>query len=371
MPNVLYVGHYREHSGWGQVTRDNIMALHKAGVDVVPRSIDLGLAFAKLPEEITQLEEGDPTKCDVIIQHVLPHYMKYDSHFRKNIGIFELESKNIQHTQWVDHLNIMDELWVPCGDMMGLKGVHTKTIWMPHCCDESEYQAEYPKLDIPQIQNKFVFYFIGSFTRRKHLSALLRAFHTEFDRHEPVSLVIKTTRQGMSSSDLADEVMNLCNGIKSKLNIYNDVNDYIKEIIITVDISRQELLRLHASCDCFVMPSFGEAWCAPLLDAMAMSNLVIASATGGPKDYIVDGTNGFLVDGTMEPIFGENEGVADMGTAREIEFDISISDLQRKMRHVYHMNHAEKMSIKNQAARIATTHSYAQIGNKMKGALNV
>jgi len=371
MMPVLYVGHYRESSGWGQVTRDQILALDRAGVEVVPRSLDLGLTWAQVPDRIIELEKGDPTKCEVIVQHVLPHHMKYDSHFRKNIGMFELETMNLQHTQWVDHLNIMDEIWVPCQDMLNMKGIKSKTVWVPHACDEEEYKQDLPGIALDHLANKFIFYFIGTFNRRKHLSALVRAFHTEFDPFEPVELVIKTNRPGTNSEELAQEVNGMCQKIKHNLQLYDDMERYKQETIITVDIPRNQLLALHKACHCLVMPSFGEAWCAPVFDAMAMSNIVIAGKFGGPKDYINDELSGLLVDGSMEPVFGESEVFNGFGTARELEFDISICDLQKKMRQAYHLTHAQHLEMSTYASRVAAAYSYAVVGERMKELLSV
>jgi glycosyltransferase involved in cell wall biosynthesis len=371
MPNVLYVGHYRESSGWGQVTRDQILALDKVGVNVIPRSINLGLATNNIPDRIIELEEtGDPKEADIIVQHVLPHYMKYDKRFRKNIGMCELESKNIQHTQWVDHLNIMDELWVPCSDMLDIAGVKRKTLLVPHSSDMEEYK-DAKNVRIPNLDHKFVFYFIGTFNRRKHLPALIRAFHTEFDRFEPVELVIKTNRFNTQPDQLSQEIVSMCSMVKQNLRLYQDVNQYKQETVITVDLPRDQLLGLHKACDCLVIPSFGEAWCAPAFDAMAMSNIVIAGNTGGPKDYINHGISGFLVDGTMEPVFGETEAFPGFGTSRELEFDISISDLQKKMRQAYHMTHVEKSEMGTMASRAAAAYSHAVVGERMKELLSV
>ena len=367
--HVLYVGHYREASGWGQVTRDQILALDTAGVNVVPRSIDLGLAHAEVPERILQLEQGNTKNCDIIIQHVLPHHMKYDSHFNKNIGMFEFESFNIKHTSWVDHLNIMDEIWVPCSHMLDMPGIRKPCYLMPHACNVEEYNQEYVPLEIPSLKNKFVFYFIGTYNRRKHISALLRAFHTEFDPCEPVELVLKMNHPSMNSDDLAKEVYQLTQKIKEHLKLYDDLNRYKNEIIITVNVSREELLRLHATCHSFVCPSFGEAWCAPAFDAMGMGKYVIASKVGGPNDYIDNGINGVLVNGKLEPIFGENESFPEFGTARELEFDISISDLQYKMRHAYN-NRGNFSALQQNARNTAKKYSYINVGSFMKERLN-
>jgi glycosyltransferase involved in cell wall biosynthesis len=154
------------------------------------------------------------------------------------------------------------------------------------------------------------------------------------------------------------------------MRLYHDVDQYKKEVIITIHVSREDILRLHATGDCFVCPSYGEAWCAPAFDAMAMSNVVISSNTGGPKDYIDNGVNGLLVDGSMEPVFGEAGGLSGFGTARELEFDISISDLQKKMRHVYN-NHSGFDMLKENARLTAERYDYQNVGARMKELLNV
>jgi glycosyltransferase involved in cell wall biosynthesis len=264
----------------------------------------------------------------------------------------------------------MDEIWVPCKDMLQI-GAKPQTVWVPHACDEEEYKQDYPGVALDHLNNKFIFYFIGTYNRRKRLPALIRAFHTEFGAFEPVELVIKTNKPGMDSQTLANEVAGMCRKIKENLRLYSDIERYKNETIITVDMPRPQLLALHNACDCLVMPSYGEAWCAPLFDAMAMSNLVIAGKFGGPKDLINHELSGLLVDGTMEPVFGETEAFPGFGSSYELEFDVSIKDLQDKMRQIYHLAHAEKQMMKTAASRVAAQHSYAVVGDRMKELLSV
>ena len=367
---ALYIGHYNENSGWGRVTRDYILAMDSVGIDVVPRPIRLGQPISKLPEKITELEQKSGYDCDVCIQHVLPHYMKYDSRFTRNIGIYELETKSIAQTSWIAHLNLMDELWVPCTDMLMVEDVVVPTTLVPHAFDTSIYKKHYDKLNLP-VQDAFSFYFIGEFSRRKHLSALVKAFHTEFTPEEPVELVIKVNKPGMGSDQLAQEMVQFCNKIKENLRLYPDQLRYKPEIIITIDISDEDILKLHNTCDCFVMPSYGEAWNIPSFEAMAMGNLVIASGTGGMKDYIDSERTGFLVNGNMEPIFGQMETLPEFGTARERWFEISVGSLAKTMRRVYNMDKTKQANIRNEAHMSVENYSYKTIGEKIKDLLNV
>jgi glycosyltransferase involved in cell wall biosynthesis len=299
--------------------------------------------------------------------------MKYDSSFDKNIGFFVVETSNIKYTSWPGHLNLMDEIWVPCSSMIkdGFASGITKPIKLvPHTFNIEEYKNKYPKLNLP-IANKFTFYFVGEFNRRKHLSALIKAFHTEFSIEEPVELVLKVNKYGTSPDNLANEIKNFCNQIKDGLKLYKDPSRYKPEIIITVDIPREDLLRLHATCDCFVVPSYGEAWCIPAWEAMAMGKLVIASATGGMLDYIDSERNGFLVGGSMEPAFGQMDTFEEFGTAREQWFDISTRQLMQTMRRVYELSPSRKAEIGLEGHMSAFKYGYTQIGNLIKELLNV
>jgi glycosyltransferase involved in cell wall biosynthesis len=258
---VLYISHHKEASGWGQAARNYILAMDSVGIEVIPKAIRLNGSLANLPSRLIELENRSPYNCTHCIQHILPNYMKYDNSFKRSIGLFVLETKNISHTTWVDHINLMDEVWVPCIDMSFIHGINKPINIVPHTFDLEPYNKVYQKLNIPQLNNRFVFYFIGEYNRRKHIGALLRAFHTEFEPEEGVELVLKVNKSGISDKDLATEMVGFCNKIKENMRIYSNIDRYKSEIIITTYISEEDMLRLHANCDCFVNPSYGESWC--------------------------------------------------------------------------------------------------------------
>lgn len=368
--NLLYISHHREATGWGQAARDYILALDAVGINVVPRAIRLGSPINTLPERLLKLENKSVSGCDICVQHVLPNYMKYDSTFKKNIGLFVLETKNIEHTTWVDHLNLLDELWVPCTDMQYINGINKPIRVIPHTFDLNKYNREYNTLNIEQVRNKFTFYFIGEFGVRKHIAALLRAFHTEFSPEEPVELVLKLNKPGVEPEQLAKDVVEFCNKIKENLQIYKDLRRYKSEIIITVRLSEDDIMSLHKTCDCFVNPSHGDAWNIPLWESMAMGNIAISTAVGGPKDYIDSSRNGFLVSGSLEPVFGQRETVQEFGSSLESWFNVSISDLMKTMRRVYNLSQDKKNKIKMEAKSSSAQYSYDIIGRKMIEAIN-
>ena len=70
---------------------------------------------------------------------------------------------------------------------------------------------------------------------------------------------------------------------------------------LTGRCTTKELYQLHNSCDCFVMPSSGEACCIPALEAMGFSNPVITNRNTGTTQY-VNNKNGWLVDSHEVPL---------------------------------------------------------------------
>ena len=53
---VLYIGHYREDTGWAQAARDYILAMDSVGIDVVCRNVTLTQWSEDIPQRIKHLE---------------------------------------------------------------------------------------------------------------------------------------------------------------------------------------------------------------------------------------------------------------------------------------------------------------------------
>ena len=81
---VLYLGHYKEGTGWANAAINNILALNKQDVDLVTRNVRL-TKETNVPEEILELEKKDLQNIDVCIQHVLPHHLVASTKFKKKI----------------------------------------------------------------------------------------------------------------------------------------------------------------------------------------------------------------------------------------------------------------------------------------------
>jgi len=368
---VLYIGHYKEGTGWGHAAADYILAMDSVGIDVVCRSINLSGKQAEIPKRIEELEQKSIKGCDICIQHVLPHYMDYNGRFKKNIGLYATETDSFDRTTWAERINLMDEAWVINQQMVDASirsGVTIPIKIIPHASDTDKFNKAYTKFEIPQIDNTFVFYFVGELIRRKNLVALLKAFHIEFDTNEPISLVIKANKSGMSEDECFSHVKEISDQVKTNLKLYSNLDDYKKELIITQRLSEEDMCRLHATGDCFVMPSFGEAWCIPAFDAMGFGSTPICTDTGGMKHFLKSG-GGTLVKAHPEPAFGMLETFQDLYTGYEDWYNIDVRELQKAMRRMYKIgsiNSPEYLSLKKFGMDNVNNYSYKSIGETIK-----
>ena len=364
---VLYIGHFRESSGWGQAARDYLAAMDSVGIDVVPRTVKLGLPSPSMSNRFLELEKKTIEGCTICIQHVLPHLLDYNSSY-KNIALFATETDSFKYSKWPSKINTMDEAWVINQDMIQTcinSGIKIPIKVVNHTRPLKIYNKEYPKLNIEPLKDTFSFYFIGDLIRRKNLTALVRAFHTEFGRNEPVSLVIKTSKFGASSQECTKIVMDMINKIKANLKLYKNLHDYKSEVIITDSLSENQIYQLHNTCDCMVVPSYGEAWCLPAHDALGFGNPVIGTNTGGLKDLIRSGSNGLLVDAAKDDVFGITDTFDDIFTAKEKWDVINTKELRRYMRNIYSMKGLYNILSQN-AKKSVEQFSYEKIGNRIK-----
>mgnify|MGYP003645949015 CR=1 FL=1 len=367
---VLYIGCYRDGTGWGKAAENYILAMDSVGIDVVPRPLKLNQTEISLPPRIVELEQKDSSDATICIQHVLPHLLEYSTEFDKNIAMYATETSNFIDSGWSRQINTMDEAWVINNQMFHASkdsGVEIPIKVVPHASDFSKFERGYQKLDLSIPEDNFVFYTIADFNKRKNIEAFIKAFHSEFDPSEPVSIVIKSSKYGMESENTAIEIRDMCNKVKTGLKRFSNISDYKEDLIITDFVSDEDICRIHNSCDCFVTSSYGEAWCIPAFDAMGFGNTPICTNIGGMSDFIGDA--GFLVEGIMEPVFGMLETFSDLFTGNENWCSVSIQGLMECMRHVYENQNSLK-NMKNSGLKRAYEYSHKNIGNLIKDLLN-
>lgn len=366
---VLMIGHYKEFGGWGKACRDYILAMDSVGIDVVPRAFKLNDSKPKIPARILELEEKSIEGCTHCIQHLLPHHLDFNGRFKKNIALCVYESFSDKLSGWSSKINTMDELWTSSRHSESAflsNDVNIPIKRVPHTFDTSIYSQQYEKMSNPELDGNFIFYTIADLNKRKDLFSLIQAFHLAFSPNEPVRLLIKTSKHGMSPEETANIVMDECSKIKQSMKLYRRIEDYSSEIIVTHELSEEDIMKIHATCDCFVTTSHGEAWCIPLFDAMSMGKMAIYPEGMFEFTHAKTGALKFEIPTSPIPVFGLNDSFFELGSSREVWEQSDVLDLVKFMREAY-----EGRDIKcNAASNIQKLYSYKTIGNKIKGLLN-
>lgn len=361
MAKVLYIGNYKDGTGWGNAALGNILSMRAAGIEVVARAITYKVDPATVAPMAVLAENVSRNDCDTVVQHVLPNFYSYNGDYDKNVGYLDLESYNIRPTGWHRYCNMMDEMWVPSEDTKRLledSGVTVPIKIVPHAIDVEEIKNHERTNEIPALQGLFTFGFIGEFIERKNVKALVQAFHMEFDPKEPVSLLIKTSGKDMGF------IEGYLRGIRNGLRIRDN---YRKEIVVTGMLKKNEYFTLMNQIDCFVMPSRGEAFCIPAVEAMALGKSSIYTASTG-MDHLL----GWDVPSYKVPCFGAVESMTGLDTAMSTWREIDVLELCKTMRTAYDtLSDPNRSDERKVAASLqAQKFGYDEVGQIIRGVLN-
>ena len=366
--NILYIGPYRQNDGWGNASRDFVLALLKSKHTVTTKPIYMSNNFltTPIPVEIEEAEKGHGD-YDIVIQHVLPTMFVYNGAFKKNVGMFFSETSHLERTPWPYHCNFMDEIIVSSqAEKRNLEqsGVTSKIRQLHIPLDVTKFDKEYNNTMFPGYSKPFNFYFIGEYTQRKNINAFVFAFHLEFKQYEPVNLILKTNKSGTQPPALKQQVQQDMAELKKACRIYAHPSCYKEEIIITDFLSEEKVCNLHASCDCFVMPSHGEAWCRPAIDAMGFGNTPIVTEGTGMSEFI-DESTGWVIPATENPVICLEPPITYLYTAHETWLNPNINRLRKAMREAY-----SNQTLKKEKAKVGINRIHEFSYNKIAEQIN-
>jgi len=358
--NILLISPYRTTSGWGEGSKHLVKALntlnHNLAIRPIYMSNEIDTTFDD--PELLELEKAQYDHYDIVIQRVLPHIFDRVPN-AINILACVFETVNIHTTHWWQYLKMADAVIVPSEyEQTSIDGCFRNdappTYNVSEAIDITKYDQEYNI--IPEFQNTFNFYFIGEFIERKNIKALLIAFHREFRKNEPVNLVIKTSGDPQY---IEQEIVK----IKQNLRIYQDLTKYKTDILLRSRLTDTQIHDLHKNCHCLVMPSCGEAYCRPVVDALGYGNTPIVTDNTGMTDYI-NNENGWVVDSRIEPVYTTQAPLPEIYTAKENWANIDILHLMKCMRQAYELYQNKKLPQKNRTDM--QQFSYSNIGQNIQ-----
>lgn len=281
--NIQFHGAIYNSSGYAQI-RHLFLQLSNMGhsVKIVPYSSRDGIKIL-YENQFRQLEKTILEKPYINISCGIAPQILVDPEASYNIAYSMFETTEIPQ-RWSDSYNQFDEVWIPskfCERSFGRKDLRSCLTVIPLGVNEEQFEE--PK----NSTNKEIFTFlsIGQWIDRKGWDVLIKAYIEEFMGQFDVRLCIKTYNDKKTNEEMIREYLS------SSINN----STYMPRIMIKNQKVDEELMSLfYKEADCFVLPSRGEAFNLPSLEAMASGVPPIISNFGGQTDFINE-ENGWLI----------------------------------------------------------------------------
>ena len=249
-------------------------------------------------------------KDAVVIQHKLPgspfpSYTKANHKDRPRliIGRMMTESSHLSAEE-AREARDLDEIWVPShfhADVFAKAGVpRSKLFTLPEAVNVDFYAGS----RVPKKDGIFRFVSVFKYERRKGADILLQSYWKAFKNSDPVELLIRSYKPSWER------------GSKNLNFVFNELalryfgvpmSSLAKVVWLDKELSKQGLKELYQRSDVFVLPTRGEGWCLPCVEAMANSLPIIVTNFSGPTMYLKEELSYGIQperinsDGTAEP----------------------------------------------------------------------
>lgn len=213
--------------------------------------------------------------------------------------MFETDNVTPHH---VERCNKMDEIWVPtqfhlhtftqAGVAPGklvkvIQSVDThffnpSKMLQPLQLQTSEWVFD-SHSEVAHTGAPFVFLSIFKWEHRKGWDILLKAYLQEFSADDNVALHLLTNPYH-STHNFAAAMREFV----STFELEESDKEWPKVHVIDSHIPQTSLPQLYKAADCFVLPTRGEGWGRPIVEAMSMQLPVIATNWSGMTEYMTD-----------------------------------------------------------------------------------
>lgn len=311
MIGVKYISPCKDHSGYGEASRNYILALHRSGVPVTVelRSFELSPPPVGTEQERAILDSliNKNIEFDVVIIHLTPdlaaqYINKYSD---KYVIIYTVWETSHLHPEWVSACNQAREVWVPCQwnvDAFKDSGVTTPIYKIPHGIDSDTYLNVNTSFSIANVDKSktFVFYSIMQWNSRKNPDGLLRAYFNTFKEGDNVCLVLKAyIGCGLSGAEDQKRIKEVVGRIKSDMQL-----PYFPRVhLIAGSLSSEQMKAFHLFGDAYISLTYGEGFGYTMLEAGLAGKPVIATGMGGNMEYMNE-TNSYPVPYSWDYVHG-------------------------------------------------------------------
>ena len=371
MVDVLYYSCPYDLSGYGAVSRNHLMGLMKyndINLRLKPRRFWRGPSpsLGDVGDKLKRLEASPiANKNFIFLQHLTPENFFVDPRAGYHVCYTPFETDGAPIT-WLLGLKAMDEIWVPSEEnrksyiRMGLDAGKIKVI--PHGADTGRYNPDIKPLNYDR--GAYNFGSVFDWTERKNPTALIRAYYNAFKDGEDVSLTLRVFWK-FPIEETMNYVKKQIQDIKAG---FEGRKNFPRIVLWTEILPEDALPNLYKSFDCFVLPSRGEGFGLPFIEAMACGLPTVGPAWGGNTDFM-NKNNSFLVGGKLVPINNGEFLRVQPQYGGQSWFDIEEDTLSQTMRWIYdHQDKAKEVG-KKAAKEVAESWTWDHTAAKLNSAI--
>lgn len=311
---IAYHAFWKEEAdGMARHAREQVRALAMTGLPVRLQSLGQQIILNEdLPPEVQELSylEGiSSTSTAISIKHIVfnkPGWLReaicaggirnsFSSDVVQRICrstiIYTSWERDKAHPQFVEELNTLGQLWVPCEAnreafvLSGMSPDRVKVVPCPY--DPANHSIAAPR-GSDQVPPGKRFYHIGKWEPRKNQHRLLGAFFLAYTPKDKASLLIKTSEFGHEWSGYPPIEESLRFWLEDeRVRRQGWTSEHVDRLvrIISKKIPLKDLEKLHAMNNIYVSSGLGEAWDLPAFDAKLAGNRLVYVGYGGPGDY--------------------------------------------------------------------------------------
>lgn len=211
---------------------------------------------------------------------------------RMTIGRCAFETDTLP-VGWAGRCNRLDQIWVPSTfnrESFTRGGVDARRLQvMPEGVDTRQFRPGLQPLAIPG-RRGFNFLSVFDWIDRKGWDVLLRAYLQAFSADDDVALIVKTHKFDEPGANLEERLVWL---IEHEFGV--PLGRAPTVLLLSGLLPKADMPRLYAAADAFVLPTRGEGWGRPFMEAAATQMAVVATRWSGHLDFLND-DNSYLID---------------------------------------------------------------------------
>ena len=296
-----WVGVPDPSTGYGKHSFEVLKRLNAGGHQI--RFIPFSPGKRKIPDFFQSLSARFPKTTKRIIRvNCIPPFPVYAKH-RYNILYTMMETVTL-HPGVRSRLRTVDEIWTPSKSnyrLFSKNGIPTsKLSIMPEGVDTTIFHPTGDSLDLlgmynAQISsnhqsNPFVILSVLTWSWRKGWDTLLRAYYRAFTPSDNVLLVLLTYIPGARGYYTNIQILKDILTIKAE----ECISYHLPILLLTDPLPEEQMPALYRSADVFFLPTRGEGFCLPALEAMASGTVPIITKGSG-QSMFCNPKNSFLI----------------------------------------------------------------------------